>query len=159
MGHLLSCGAVRRDDSARKRSPQPLWWSNQTAERKAEFKKKDAEVNIFLRRQKRSSFRLFCESMDPSQGMCRIWGTLKALTSRAGAMRTNVITDPNSAEFERLRTDLVREEVSPADIPLWPLRKLKSNWMCLSLEGSLIQRWQHVKRGHRPGWMASRTRF
>ena len=135
--HLLGCGAVRRDDSASKRRPQPLWWSKecedkigerrksykdyyreQTAEKKAEFKKIDSEVKIFLRRQKRSSFRLFCESMDPSQGMSMIWGTLRALTSRAGALRTNVITDLNSDEFEKLRTDLVREEVPPTDIPL-----------------------------------------
>ena len=56
--------------------------------------------------------------MNPSQGISKIWGTLRALTSRAGALRTNVLTDTNSPEFELLRIDLVREEVPPVDIPL-----------------------------------------
>ena len=69
-------------------------------------------------RQKRSSFRAFYESLDPSQVINQIWVTLRALSSRSGALRTNVLTDMNSSEFRALRDDLVREDVSPADIPL-----------------------------------------
>ena len=86
-------------------------------ERQSEFKRVDAEVKI-LRRQKRSSFRLFCESLDPSQSINKIWVTLRALSSRSGALRTNILTGMNSSEFKALRDDLVREDVSPADILL-----------------------------------------
>ena len=98
--------------------PVTVYDREQTAEKKAEFKKIDSEVKIFLRRQKRSSFRVFCESMDSSQGISKIWGTLRALTSRTGALRSNVLTDSNSPEFEMLRTELVREQVPATDIPL-----------------------------------------
>ena len=94
------------------------YYKDQTAERKAEFKRLDSEVKIFLRRQRRSSFRAFCESLDPSQGINKIWYTLRALVSRTGALRTNVLTDMNSFEFRELRDDLVRDDVPSVDIPL-----------------------------------------
>ena len=135
--HLLRFGVTRRDGSARRRRIQPLWWSrecedkikerrscykayysDQTAEKKAEFKRLDSKVKIFLKRQKRSSFHVFCESIDPSQGINKNWFTLRALATRTGALRTNVLTDMNSPEFEELRSYLVQEDVSLADIPL-----------------------------------------
>ena len=86
---------------------QPLWWSkecddkikeskssykayyrDQTAERQAEFKRLDSEVKNFLRWQKRFAFRAFCESLDLSHGITKIWFTLRALSSEAGALRT-----------------------------------------------------------------------
>ena len=91
----------------------------QTAERRVEFRKKDSEVKLFLRRRKRDSFRTFCESLvDPSQGISRIWRTVRALASRSGALRTGVVTDVDSAELRQLRDDLVRADVPPVDIPL-----------------------------------------
>ena len=135
--HLLEFGATRRDGSAKRRRMQPLWWSrecedkirerrscykayyrDQTTKRKAEFKRLDSDVKIFLRMQKRYSFRAFSESLDPSQGINKICLTLRALASRTGALRTNVLTDMNSLEFEELRDDLVRDDVPLADIPL-----------------------------------------
>ena len=73
---------------------------------------------IFLRQQKRSSFRAFCESLDPSQGITKICFTLKVLSSRTGALRTRVLTDIGSPEFVRLRDELVREDVPLVTIPL-----------------------------------------
>ena len=93
-------------------------YKEHTAERKAEFKRKDSEVKLFLRRQKRDSFRAFCESLDPSQGINRIWRTVRALASRPSALRTNVVTDVDSAELRALRDDLVRADVPLVDIPL-----------------------------------------
>ena len=134
---LLEQGATRREGLTKRKRTQPLWWSeecdakirerrncykayykDQTAERKAEFKRLDSEVKIFLRKQKRSSFRAFCESLDPSQGINRIWRMIRALASRSGALRTNVVTDMISAELRALRGDLVRKDVPPVDIPL-----------------------------------------
>ena len=134
---LLEQGASRREGTTRRRRAQPLWWSEecdakirerrgfykayykeQTAERKVEFKRKDSEVKLFLRRQKRNSFRAFCESLDPSQGINRIWRTVRALASKPGALRTNVVTDADLAELRVLRDDLVRADVPPVDIPL-----------------------------------------
>ena len=113
--HLLRFGATRRDGSAKRRRIKPLWWPrefedkikerrscykafyrDQTAEKKAKFKSLNSEVKIFLRRRKRSSFRVFCESIDPSQDINRIWSTLGALETRTGALRTNVLADMNS---------------------------------------------------------------
>ena len=135
--HLLESGATRPDSTAKRRRVQPLWWSrecedkikerrscykvyyrDQSADGKAVFKKVDSEVKIFLRGQKSSSFWAFCESLDPSHGISRIWSTLRALSSRTGALRTNFLTDLNSAEFVKLRDELVRGEVPLADIPL-----------------------------------------
>ena len=134
---LLEQGTSRREGTTRRRRAQPLWWSEEcdarirerrgcykayykekTAERKAEFKRMDSEVKLFLRRQKRNSFRAFCESLDPSQGISRIWRTVRALASRSGALRTNVVTDADSVELRALRDDLVRADVPPVDIPL-----------------------------------------
>ena len=134
---LLEQGASRREGTTKRRRAQPLWWSEecdakirerrnfykaynreQTAEWKAEFKRMDSEVKLFLRRQKRNSLRAFCESHDSSQGISRIWRTIRALASRSEALRTNVVTDVDSAELRALRDELVRDDVPPLDISL-----------------------------------------
>ena len=135
--HLLESGTTRPDGTTKRWRVQRLWLSreceekmkerrscyktyyrDQSAERKAKFKKVDSEVKIFLRRQKSSSSRAFCESLDPSQGICRIWSTIRALSSRTGALRTDVLTDLNTPEFVELRNELVRGEVPLAGISL-----------------------------------------
>ena len=99
---LERCGAYRPSSLPGKRKVQPLWWNSdcddaiarrrdalkryaacQTREERARCRKIDGEVKRFLRRQKHLSFVTFCESIDPSVGLTRIWRTVKSLSSRA----------------------------------------------------------------------------
>ena len=57
-------------------------------------------------------------SLDPSQGISRIWRTIRALASRSEALRTNLVTDVDSVKLRAIRYELVREDVPPVDISL-----------------------------------------
>ena len=91
----------------------PKLGNGEDATRNVEFKRMDSEVELFLRRQKRNSFRAFCESLDPLQGISKTWRMVRALASRSGALRTNVVTDADSAELRALRDDMVGADVPP----------------------------------------------
>lgn len=109
---LLAHGAFIPRTSSYKPFAKPLWWnaicdkalserrdnyrwyqSNQTAENKAEFKRRNEEIKHIVRPQKAEAFRSFCKSMTPDRGCSVLWRTLKALSSRTCQFSTNISTD------------------------------------------------------------------
>ena len=120
------CGAYRPSSAPGKRKSRPLWWdsecdaailrrrealrtytTSQTREGRATCRRVDEEVKRFLRRQKHLSFISFCESIDPSMGLSRIWKTVKSLSSRVAGSRTDRVTGPDSTALVALREELV----------------------------------------------------
>ena len=59
-----------------------MYTASQTREGRTTCRRVDEEVERFLRRQNHLSFISFCESIDPSMGLYRIWKTVKSLSSR-----------------------------------------------------------------------------
>ena len=111
-GMLERCGAYRPSSLPGKRKVQPLWWNSecddaiarkrdalrrytacQTREERVLCKRIDDEVKRFLRREKQLSFVVFCESIDPSVGLTRIWRTVRSLSSRASGGRMDRCSD------------------------------------------------------------------
>ena len=109
-GLLERCGAYCPSALPGKRKVQPLWWNPdcddaiarrrdalkrytacQTREERVRCRKIDGEVKRFLRRQKHLSFVAFCESIDPSMCLTRIWRTVKSLRGLAGAARIGAL--------------------------------------------------------------------
>ena len=134
---LERCGAYRPSALPGKRKVQPLWWNLdcddaiarrrdalkrytacQTREERVRCRKIDGEVKRFLRRQKHLSFVDFCESIDPSMGLTRIWRTVKSLSSRASGGRTDRCIDPDSPAMQALREELVSPDVAPVSVPM-----------------------------------------
>ena len=114
-GALERCGAYRPSSLPGKRRFQPLWWNSecnaaiarrrdalreyiacQTRDERAACRRIDGEVKRFLRKQKHLSFVSFCESIDPSLGLTRIWRTVKSMSSQVAGYRTGPGTDPDS---------------------------------------------------------------
>ena len=136
-GALECCRAYRPSSLPGKRRPQPIWWSSecdaavarrrdalkkniacQTRDERAACRTIDGEVKRFLRRQKHLCFVAFCESIDPSLGMTRIWRTVKSMSSRVAGYRTGRGTDPDSPALEALREELVCPGVPPVEDPM-----------------------------------------
>ena len=87
-----------------------------------------------------------------------MWSTLRALSSRTGALRTNVLTDLKSPEFVELGDELVRGEVPPADIPLREVGV--GGGHCVEpFTRNLTRKFRHVRPSHLRVWMVSRMRF
>ena len=123
---LERCGAYRPSSLPGKRRFQPLWWNSecdaaigkrrealrkytacQTRKERASCRRVDEEVKRFLRRQKHLSFVSFCEFIDPSMGLSRIWKTVKSLSSRVAGSRTGRGTDLDLPALVALREELV----------------------------------------------------
>ena len=90
----------------------------QTRDERAACRRVDGEVKRFLRKQKHLSFVSFCESIDPSLGLTRIWRTVKSMSSRVAGYRTGRGTDPDSPVLKALREELVCPGVPPVEIPM-----------------------------------------
>ena len=135
-GALERCGAYRPSSLPGRRRTQPLRWSSecdaaiarrrdalkryiacQTRDERAACRRIDGEVKRFLRRQKHLSFVFFCESIDPSLGLTRIWRTVRSMSSRVVGYRTGRGTDPDSPALEALREELVCPGVPPVEVP------------------------------------------
>ena len=78
----------------------------------------DEKGQRFLRKQKHLSFASFCESIDPSLGLTRIWKTVKSMSSRVAGYRTGRGTDLDSPASEALREELVFPGIPPVEIPV-----------------------------------------
>ena len=134
---LERCGAYRPSSLPGKRKVQPLWWSlecdgaiarrrealkkyiaYQTREERVRCRWVDGEVKRFLRRQKHLSFVAFCESIDPSVGLMRIWRTVRSLSSRASGGRTDRCSDSDSPAMQALREELVSSGIAPVSVPM-----------------------------------------
>ena len=76
------------------------------------------EVERFLRRQKHLSFISFCESIDPSLGLSRIWRTVNSMSSRFAGCRTGRGTEPDSPALRALREELVCPGIPPVELPM-----------------------------------------
>ena len=136
-GLLEWCGAYRPSPLPGRRKVQPVWWNSecddaiarrrvalrryttcQTREERVRCRRVDSEVKKFLRRQKHLSFVAFCESIDPSVGLTRIWRTVRSLSSQASGGRTDRCSDPDSPAMQALREELVCPGIAPVSVSM-----------------------------------------
>ena len=136
-GLLERCGAYHPSSFPGKRKAQPLWWNSdcddaiarrrdalkrytacQTRDERVRCRRIDDKVKRFLRRQKHLSFVAFCEAIDPSVGLTRIWRTVKSLSLRASGSRTDRCSDPDSPAMQALMEELVSPEIAPVSVPM-----------------------------------------
>ena len=76
---------------------------NQTRGDRVACRSVDGEVERFLRGQKHRSVVAFCESFDPSVGLGKIWSTIRSLSVRSSASKTDRTTGLSSPVFRSLR--------------------------------------------------------
>lgn len=104
--------AIEKRSNARK-----IYFQNQTPEALTQYIRIDNEIKFFLRKQKQESYKKFCNTINPSMGLKRIWSVVKGFQSRNSHCSTYIYNDPNLPEIFSLKQELLYSDVLPVNIP------------------------------------------
>lgn len=135
--NLTENGAYYPSDFNGKRKSQPLWWDDECVEilkKRTQARKEflliqdnasrenyrliDNEVKKSLRRKKSLSFKQFCENIDPSMSLSKVWRTVRSFSNRNSPLSSNICNDPNSEIFKTLQEDLVKPNILAFELPI-----------------------------------------